>query len=105
MIKCELYNQSGKLMSADNDSECVCKHEEYNDKSEKFFVRCSSSLTLFDPWGMLSEWRINNEIKHKGKLEWSFRSVSQRCYDLYLKFIQTKNKAYLLHAQREVRNG
>lgn len=69
----------------------------------KYFVKFGIDGAMFDPWGMFSEGTQDRYAKRYGKSQWSFREVNEKCFSFYNKFLQSRNKAWLTNAEREVR--
>ena len=69
----------------------------------KHYVKFGIDGKMFDPWGMFSEGTQGKYAKRYGKSQWSFREVSEKCFSFYNKFLQSRNKAWLTNAEREVR--
>lgn len=59
---------------------------------------------LYDPLGMYSNGSQNIESRRFGKYVWEYKKVSQFAFDLYIKYLLTKNKTYFIQASREVKN-
>ena len=60
---------------------------------------------IYDPWGIYSEGTQHKEARHAGKMAWSFRKVNKKCFNMYLTYLESKNKSFLNNAEREARNG
>ena len=69
-----------------------------------FYIKMSTTGELYNPWGMYTEGQANRYAKHAGQPAWKYCKISEVCFEYYLKFLRTHNKAYLLNAEREVRN-
>jgi len=93
---------------APDDPKCYAKlfiTTEKEQETLKYFLKVNFSGELFDPWGIFSEGRERKYLKHTGRNEWNFQTVNKNAFLFYLMFLKTRNKAYLTHAQREVRNA
>lgn len=71
-----------------------------NGVREKYYVRIEPRGLLFDPWGS-SQMSLQNS-KNK---EWKFVEVNKRSFEFYRTFLQTRNKAWKLNAERELNNS
>lgn len=60
---------------------------------------------LYNPWGTFSEGMENVESKVHGKKVWNFSKVTKSVFDLYVKFLKTRNNSWYVLADREFRNG
>ena len=69
----------------------------------KYYVKVGLDGFIFDPWGVFSEGTQGNYAKGQGKSEWSFKQVNYECFQSYSKFLQSRNKAWLTTAEREIR--
>ena len=67
-----------------------------------YYVKQDSYGRLYNPSGMYSENRQNKQLRHAGRPNWVFREVEKKVYDLYTKFLETKNAAWLSNAEREM---
>jgi hypothetical protein len=68
-----------------------------------YYAKIGISGFLFDPWGTFSEGSQAKEAKHLGRQAWEFHKISKPCFDNYVRFLMTRNKAYFNMAEREVR--
>ena len=64
-----------------------------------YWIKASKTGSFFNPYGMYDE----NQSKRKisGNNEWNFRQVGKKTYEFYLQFLQSKNRAWLINAERE----
>ena len=69
----------------------------------KYYVKSSSDGSIFDPWGMFSEGTQGDYSQGRGKMKWTFCEVNEKCFNFYINFLQTRNKAWLTNAEREVK--
>ena len=89
-----------------SDADCYAKQTSLslNDSiRHKYHIKCNLEGRLFDPWGMFSEGTQGSYAKRYGKSQWSFKEVDEKCFSCYLKFLQSRNKAWLTNAEREIR--
>ena len=64
------------------------------------YIKQDKYGNLFNPQGLYSE---RNESKNtRYNSTWSFKLVTPKSFDLYLKFLETKNEAWLSNAEREL---
>ena len=89
------------------ETKCYAKKTtiEQTDGSVKYKYHIKSNLDggLFDPWGMFSEGTQGEYAKRHGKAQWSFKQVHERCFSFYVNFLQSRNKAWLTNAEREIK--
>ena len=80
----------------------VIKRSEDNYYS-KYFIKIGVDGQIFNPWGMFSEGTQGQFNKVLGKPEWNFTEVKEKCFEFYIKFLQSRNNAWLNNAEREIR--
>ena len=68
----------------------------------KYYVKAGTDGKIFNPWGMFSEGTQGKYSKGRGKSEWSFVVVTEKCFEFYSKFLQSRNSAWLTSAEREM---
>lgn len=91
-----------------DDKDACCKQKTIQDANGQktiFFVKTGSSGQVYDPWSQLGEYSQRRYAQMSGKNTWSYRRVTQLCFDLYLRYLQTQNLSYKLQAERELING
>ena len=66
----------------------------------KFFVKRGRHGRLYNPIGLYSEGTANKQLRHAGKPEWEFREATEKTFNFYIKFLKTKNSAWLSNAER-----
>jgi len=69
-----------------------------------YYIKMSTKGELYDPWGIYTEGQNHKYARHAGQSAWKYRRVTELCFKYYLNFLRSRNKAYLLNAEREVRN-
>jgi len=67
-----------------------------------YYVKQDKYGNLFNPQGMYQEGTQRKQMRHAGRPRWVFIKVDQKIYDLYIKFLETKNEAWLHNAEREM---
>ena len=75
------------------------KRVNVNDK-QIHYVKQDRYGNLFNPQGMYSE--RNQSQNTRFSKTWSFKTVTPKSFELYLKFLETKNEAWLSNAEREL---
>lgn len=86
--------------SAEKEDDEFIENLRDNEQIIHYFIKTGLSGFMFDPWGMFSEGRQAKEATHMGRPAWNFSRVSEKCFQYYLKFLQSQNKAWLLQAER-----
>lgn len=67
-----------------------------------YYVKRGKYGKLFNPIGMYSEGRKNNQMRHAGRPEWRLEPTSEKIFSYYIQFLKTKNAAWLNNAEREI---
>jgi len=70
-----------------------------------FYIKTNGYGDAFDPNGVFSEYTQSSLDAVEDKKMWRFEKVSEMCFDLYYRFLQTGNKANLIKSERVLRNG
>ena len=89
--------------------DCFCKvlveitQDKFADKLVSYFIKVGISGFMFNPWGMYQEGHQHKEANHLGRKAWTFHKVTEACFQNYFKFMQSRNKAWLSQAEREIR--
>ena len=52
--------------------------------------------------GMFAEGKANKFVAKLGKKEFEFKEVNYKIFEMYIKFLSTKNIAWLNNAEREL---
>lgn len=72
----------------------------------KYYVRCSSNKTLYDPFPKYSTSDNKQSFIDKVcKSETSYREVTSSVFDKYLNYLKTENTQWLKNAQKELNNN
>lgn len=66
----------------------------------RHFVKQGRQGKFLDPLAAIP---VDNAayIRSHGKEEWSFREVNNKVFNYYLNYLKTKNRAWLINAERE----
>ena len=95
-----------KPIDSEHD-ECYAKlvliKQSERDYYTKYFIKVGVDGRIFNPWGMFSEGTQGQFDKILGKPKWDFTEVTEKCFDFYIKFLQSRNKSWLNNAEREIR--
>lgn len=65
----------------------------------RYFIKQGPDGRLFNPLG-IDEW-THNKTRKGGDKVWHYHQVGSEAFDLYIKFLRTKNTAYHKNAERE----
>ena len=96
------YGSGGKIESDRKD--CYAKMQDFKNADGKdrssYYIKSGRDGSLFDPWGMYTE---GTERKGFGSESyWRFKTVNKKCFELYVRFLESKNNSCRLHAEREI---
>lgn len=94
----DIEYDDGDTSKAEDEENAYAKTA-YNQGRRRFYIKENRSRRLMNPISSIS-----NETKNKryDKTKFTYREVGHLAFMLYLKFLKTKNNAYLLQAEREV---
>ena len=92
-----VYNGAKEIETS--SEKCYAKTV-YSNNRERYFVKTGRDGKIFDPWGMYSEGTEKSRVRNEPK--WRFSSVSKKCFEYYLKFLQSRNSGWLVSSEREV---
>ena len=102
IIKDVFYNES--LEEVDEKDSSVCaKAVVAGDRAKyyKYYLKQERrSGYLYNPKGMYSE--ASKRRDSSGQSQWKFRQVNEKVFNMYIKFLETKNEAWLNNAEREL---
>jgi hypothetical protein len=79
----------------------VAKLVSKNNK-DRFLIKIGTYGKIFNPIGLFSEGNNQKFIAKIGKKEFEFKEVSKKVFDMYIRFLTTKNLAWLNNAEREM---
>ena len=66
----------------------------------KYYVKRGRYGRLYNPIGLYSEGQSGRQMRHACRPEWTFQETGKDIFEKYLKFLQTKNTAWLNNAER-----
>ena len=87
----------------DKSSKDIYAKKTVKDGDVKYYLKIDGQGKLYNPIGMFANERANVHIKNlKGASNKNFVEVRQKIFEYYVKFLKTKNKAWLQNAEREL---
>lgn len=98
----ERDNAKDVLIKAENDDLAYAK-KSFNTKRYNYHVKTNNRGDLYNPHGMYESANTHNKKHVSGDLVWRFQEVNLRVFELYLSFLKTNNKAWLMNAERILR--
>lgn len=105
----EYYTYLGYEDFLDDKNHCRLKEDNDNtlakkiyrdDGTYKLMIKCDLDYKPFDPENQIAS--SLNKIKNQNNNKLSFHTVGHKAFNNYLKFLQTKNKSWLLNTEREM---
>ena len=94
-----LADDGSPLLVDEADSMVFAKKIWVNNGNPSYQIKRAVDGRLFNPIGA-DEGRHNKTI-HGAKGEYNFRPVNKKVFELYIKFLTTKNQTFLRSAERE----
>ena len=98
------YDSRGNL--TENSVKSMAKKIFYKSGAQDCFVKFATAGVntgkMLNPWG--PSYNTGDEFKYEktmGRFRYEFRKVSSLVFDLYIRFLETKNERHLLNAERE----
>jgi len=96
------YNKDGELISSEDEDKIFAKSQ-----ANSFFVKKgkvgADASHLLNPNSMwFNEGDEKAFDKRSGRKAFEFAKVTENCFNLYVKFLKTKNPAHLRNAEREI---
>lgn len=90
---------NGSILYAENRDEALAKTVQYTDQKVVYYTKQGMDTRLYDPLGMFSE---RHKRKGMGKQTYfKYIKVNKKTFMAYVNYLRTKNRAYLLEAERE----
>lgn len=84
---------------SEDDSKAYAKEVRLDTKTI-YYVKQNKNGRLYNPNGIYSERQQQKQLRYGPN--WNFREVSKKVFEYYTKFLETKNEAWLSHAEREL---
>ena len=96
------FIDSNKNPRLDSDSDNVFAKKIIYDSSARYYIKVGTYGKIYNPIGLFSEGTANKFLARAGKKAWEFKEVNSKVFDMYIKFLRTKNIAWLNNAEREM---
>jgi len=84
-----------------DDHKVYAKKIQKQDGSYKYMIRTAKDGKFFNPVSMYGEEKATTFLDSVCKSNDKFRTVSEKTFQWYLKFLSTKKENWLHHAERE----
>lgn len=83
------------------DAKVYAKKTQKRDGSFRFMIRTNNNGKFYDPTSVYGKEKHSSFLDRVCKSNDKFRSVNEKTFGWYLKFLRTKNTAWLHNAERE----
>ena len=83
-----------------SSNKCYAKQYCFSNGQNKYYVKFGPDGKMFNPWGMYSEGTESKSVRNESY--WRFRKTTKKCFDFYLRFLQSRNSGWLKNAEREI---
>lgn len=84
------------------DIKSVLKVTKFTDEKRRYYIKHSAN-GLYNPFGSYV-FSVGLDSNRNGQKVWQYREVNKKVFDLYFRFLGTKNNMYLTQAERELCN-
>ncbi len=99
-VLADIIDKDGQLINAEDLEQAYAKSIKRG-RSIFYFVKRGADGKLYNPMGLYTE-NKHSKITRAGREMWTFSPVDKNTFIHYIKFLSTKNAAWLLTAQREL---
>ena len=93
--------KTGTIKEAKQRDE-ACAYCIYYSGRKKFYIKKNVQGRLLNPLGIYDEGQQMRKLNHKDQNVWLYKEVNVLAFEMYLKFLKTKNTAWLSNAEREL---
>ena len=91
------------IAEQENDNLAFAKTKISATGLQKYYIKSEGSGRLFNPVGLFQEGTQDKYKRGAGNVRmWEFREVNKKAFTYYVKFLTTKNTAFLSNAEREI---
>lgn len=96
------YLDSDNRPKLKDETKCLAKSVTIDNRPTKYYIRVGTYGKVYNPIGLYSEGHSEKFLSKMGKKQFEFKEVNKTIFDYYIKFLTTKNIAWLNHAEREM---
>ena len=104
-LKCNkiFYGKNGSV-SCDKEAYAFSsKTIEKDHISNRFFIKIGQRGEVQDPWSYNTD--LSGKNKNMGLKYWSYRKVTKKTFDVYKKFLETRNQRFLRATEKLINSG
>lgn len=98
----EHLDENSNVQVAEDSKKVLARKIQRDDGSVKYSIKLDNSARLFNPGSIFSSNQYTNFLDTVCRRSNKFKDVSEKTFSMYLKFLKTKNIAYLHNAEREM---
>lgn len=98
----EHLDENSNVQVAEDSKKVLARKIQRDDGSVKYSIKLDNSARLFNPGSIFSSDKYANFLDTVCRRSNKFKDVSEKTFSMYLKFLKTKNIAYLHNAEREM---
>ncbi len=93
---------SNYIVNNDNKNTVFAKRTYDPNGKQKFYIRLANSGNIYNPISVYGEEKTNTFLDRVCKDTIRYREVNKKAFDMYLKFLGSKNIAWLHNTEREI---
>jgi len=107
MLKSEFTDSAGypQVSKESNALAGVRSFRLDNKDKVHYLVLTNDKGQLYDPHGLFMEESLHKVKTMAGRKVWTLKKQTETVFKMYLEFLKTGNKSYLLNAQRKATDG
>lgn len=94
-------NHNPRIQNLD-DGKIMAKKIVRDDNSVRFSIKMNNNGKAYNPISLYGAEKSSGFLERVCKNNDKFRDISSKAFDLYVKFLKTKNVAWLHNAEREM---
>ena len=94
----DFVDENNNLRSTEDCEKVLAKKIYRDNGSQKLMIKCDSYNRPLNPENQIT----SNKTVSSYKSGYKFINVSQKAFEYYIKFLQTKNQSWLLNTEREL---
>lgn len=86
----------------DDEDKALAKSVQVDNKPKRFYIKIGTYGKIYNPIGLYSEGHSQKFLAKIGRKQFEYKEVNQKVFDMYVRFLTTKNLAWLNNAEREL---
>lgn len=100
--KSEYLDENSNIRVPEDSKKVLARKIQRDDGSIKYSIKLDSTARLFNPGSIFNTDKHSTFLDTVCRRSNKFKDVSEKTFSMYLKFLKTKNTAYLHNAEREM---